>query len=521
MKYVLPYILCFLALRTADVLAQTDNAQTNPNGYNRFYYPNGQVSSEGLMKNGKPDGFWKTYYVTGVLKSKGNRRNTLLDSTWVFYTETADTSEIINYREGKKSGWYYAYETTVETNRGNVHYLKTKELFVDDKRENQGITYYPSGKPKLVMPYRNGKRQGLAKEYDENGTIITMMEFRNDYMVSREFVNRTNEKGEKTGIWRTFYDNGAMHEEQIYKDGILDGNAKIYTETGRVLSDVAYRNGAVIEEDHAGTVEAMEIITYQKDEITPVRKGVYLGDVPVGMHIFYDNKGAPEKAINYNSDGVKTAEGPVNASEKREGLWTAWYPDGGIRSKGNYLNGYQNGEWEFYAQNGKTEQIGNFRSGVMEGEWRWFGKNSALLRSEIYARGLRNGLSVHYSDSAVIIAKGEYVEDECEGEWMVSTGDVREEGKYIMGLKNGVWKTYYENGKLCHKGAFVQGVPDGRHERYYPDGTLREEQYYVMGRKERTWKKYYENGVLFLSVTYRNNEEIRINGMRIEDVRKN
>jgi tetratricopeptide (TPR) repeat protein len=36
MKYVLPYILCFLALRTADVLAQTDNAQTNPNGYNRL-----------------------------------------------------------------------------------------------------------------------------------------------------------------------------------------------------------------------------------------------------------------------------------------------------------------------------------------------------------------------------------------------------------------------------------------------------------------------------------------------------
>ena len=42
--------------------------QVNPNGYNKFYYPNGQISSEGMMRNGKPDGYWITYYVTGIKK---------------------------------------------------------------------------------------------------------------------------------------------------------------------------------------------------------------------------------------------------------------------------------------------------------------------------------------------------------------------------------------------------------------------------------------------------------------------
>ena len=35
-------------------------------GYTYFYYPNGQISSEGLLRDGKPDGYWKTFYVNVV-----------------------------------------------------------------------------------------------------------------------------------------------------------------------------------------------------------------------------------------------------------------------------------------------------------------------------------------------------------------------------------------------------------------------------------------------------------------------
>jgi len=66
-------------------------------GYKIFKYPNGTVSSEGLIKNGKPEGFWKSYYVTGVKKSEGRRTNFLLDSIWIFYDQAGDTTEKINY----------------------------------------------------------------------------------------------------------------------------------------------------------------------------------------------------------------------------------------------------------------------------------------------------------------------------------------------------------------------------------------------------------------------------------------
>ncbi|MFI5219013.1 MAG: toxin-antitoxin system YwqK family antitoxin, partial [Bacteroidia bacterium] len=70
-KSVLVFILQFI---TVSVIAQTD---VNPNGFNRFYYSNGKLSSEGNLINGKPEGYWKSYHENGRLKSEGNRKNLL------------------------------------------------------------------------------------------------------------------------------------------------------------------------------------------------------------------------------------------------------------------------------------------------------------------------------------------------------------------------------------------------------------------------------------------------------------
>ena len=41
--------------------------------YQAYTYPNGQIASEGTLRDGKPDGLWKTYYENGQLKSIGKR----------------------------------------------------------------------------------------------------------------------------------------------------------------------------------------------------------------------------------------------------------------------------------------------------------------------------------------------------------------------------------------------------------------------------------------------------------------
>ena len=98
-------LLLFICLFYSFGFSQPNDV--NPNGYNKFYYSNGKISSEGNMVNGKPDGFWKTYYVDGVLKSIGNRLNFELDSTWLFFNEKGDTTQKIDYKNGKKNGARY------------------------------------------------------------------------------------------------------------------------------------------------------------------------------------------------------------------------------------------------------------------------------------------------------------------------------------------------------------------------------------------------------------------------------
>jgi len=83
----------------------TSIAQETKEGYNKLYYPNGKISSEGNISNGKPDGYWKNYYENGQLKSEGNRKDYKLDSTWKFYNEKGLLYLVYTYKNGKKK-WF-------------------------------------------------------------------------------------------------------------------------------------------------------------------------------------------------------------------------------------------------------------------------------------------------------------------------------------------------------------------------------------------------------------------------------
>ena len=65
------------------------------------------------------------------------------------------------------------------------------------------------------------------------------------------------------------------------------------------------------------------------------------------------------------------------------------------------------------------------------------------------------------------------------------------------------------------EGEFSQGMAQGKHKYYYPNGELKEERYYEMGIREKNWKKYDLEGNLEMTITYRNDTEYRINGIKV------
>jgi antitoxin component YwqK of YwqJK toxin-antitoxin module len=481
-------------------------------GFTRFYYPNNQVSSEGYMRNGKPDDYWKTYSVSGILKSEGLRRDFLLDSTWTFYNEKGETDEKIDYKYGKKNGFSFKY--SYEKNALPI--VVSKELYVNDKREGKAFYFFPDGKIKEELSYSEGNKEGPGKEYDQNGTVITLFEYHNNYLISREKINRSDAKGTKQGVWKTFYPDGKVQREMKYTDNKLDGIYKEFNESGNLILSLKYMDGKIMEsQDNLDIHDEIDFRREFNEAGKIVSSGGFKDNKPVGVHRFYDNSGKINNAFIYDDLSNKISEGIVDETGSKEGAWKDFYATGEIKAVGAYLDNRQSGKWSYFYKNGSKEQEGSYIRGLYDGQWTWYHPNGNVWREENYFNGREDGQMVEYSDSGSVLTKGEFINGEKEGEWISQVNDHSETGNYQTGLRTGIWKYFYGDGTLQFIGEFNQDLPEGKHKYYYPNGILKEERLYHRGIREKNWKKYDEQGNLQLTITYKNDQEYRINGEKI------
>jgi uncharacterized protein len=506
MKRTFLYIILFLS--SAALAAQgTENIQ---DGFHQFKYPNGVVSSEGLIRDGKPEGFWKSYYVTGIKKSEGKRTSFMLDSIWLFYDQAGDTTEKISYLLGKKNGYYLKYKKDPFAGV----YLWSKELYAGDKKEGTGYFYFSDGKIQQTISYSNGKKEGLSREYDKNGNAILLMEYNNDFLLSREKINRSDNKGLKQGLWIDFYPDGKKKCEKNFRDDLLYGYYKEYDTKGNLTVTMLYDNGAIVKSKVEDEPD-VEIVNKYGDNNKLIYSGPYRNKIPVGIHREFGKDGKVSNAYIYNDNGLLISEGIVDEAGNYNGRFRDYYPDKSIKDEGSYIDNRRTGVWKFYNSSGKVEQTGSYNNGRPDGLWKWYYENGAILREEEYFQGQRDGTFTEYSPTSDIVGQGQYSDGERNGDWKFKTGEITEEGKYIIGLRDGVWKSYYPDEKLRSKGNYIQGNPDGPHLFYYEDGKLKEEQYYKMGIRQKTWKKFSEEGAVTMSIVYKDDVEIIINGVKI------
>jgi antitoxin component YwqK of YwqJK toxin-antitoxin module len=502
------FINIILTFCVSGLFAQ--GTETDKDGFHQFKYPNGVISSEGIIKDGKPEGYWKSYYVTGVKKSEGKRTSFLLDSLWLFYDQAGDTTEKISYLLGKKNGYSLKYKKEPLVGL----YVWSRELFAGDRKEGTGFIYFPDGKVQQAISYNSGKKEGLSKEFDENGNIVVLLEYNNDFLISREKINRSDSKGLKQGLWIDFFPNGTKKCEKTYKDDQLYGYYKEYDMRGNLVLTMLYENGAIVK-SRVEDEPDVEIVNKYDDNNKLIYSGPYRSKVPVGVHREYGANGKVSNSFIYNDNGLLLSEGIVDEAGNRNGRWKDLYADKTTEAEGTYTDNRKTGIWKFYNPSGKMEQTGSFNNGRPDGLWKWYYDNGAILREEEYFQGQRDGTFTEYSATGDVISQGQYSDGEKNGDWKSKTGNLSEEGKYILGLKDGMWKSYYPTGKLRFKGSFVQGNPDGQHMWYFEDGKPKEEQYYRNGLRQKTWKKFNEDGVAIMTITYKDDVEIIINGVKI------
>jgi uncharacterized protein len=471
----------------------------------RFFHENGVVSSEGRLVDGKPDGFWKTYHPNGQLKSSGNRTNYELDSLWQFFDENGRLTLEINYKNGRKHGDRITYSTNE----------KIVEYFENDIKQKNTQYFDAENILFLSIPFLDGLEDGLARRFAADGRVIELMNYRKGFLVNRERINMFDANGLEHGVWKWFDDEGRLRKEVVFKHGLKNGFQKEYDTSGNLVNIEKWVDGLLQE-----NVEELARLEVRRDYYTDGKikvEATYRNGVPEGVRREFDDDGNITRTYVFRN-GKVMAEGILSEDGQRQGQWKEYYPDGRIKSIGNYTNDKPTGEWVFYHPNGQIEQTGTFNSeGLITGHWLWYHSNGQLHRKEGFVSGVSEGLSEEYDFKGHLISRGEFLKGEKEGNWVYNYGDHREEGIYSSGLRSGNWKHFYPNGKLSYEGRFIEDNPHGLHIWYWPDGQKKEEGQYAMGRKNGDWKKYLEDGSLLLQIQYVNGVERKYDGIEIPE----
>jgi len=313
------------------------------------------------------------------------------------------------------------------------------------KRIGKGAEYTQS-KNKLIFEgeYLNGKRNGKGKEYSENGEI----KFEGKYLNGLK-----NGKGIEYYFKKYFYQKKEIKFEGQYLNGLRNGKGK----------------------------------EYYKDEYLKF-EGKYLNGLRNGKGKEYKIYKFFDYDYNYANDYYE---------------YDAYFSK--LSFEGKYLNGKRNGKGKEYYKNGKLKFKGEYLNGLKIGKGKeyyekifWERKNGGIKFEGEYLNGLKNGKGKEYYENGEIKFEGEYLNGLKNGKWneYYKNGEIKFEGEYLNGkrwdgkiykynykikectpflgfnyfeIKNGKGKIkdYYANGEIKFEGQYLNGLKNGNGNEYY------------------------------------------------------
>jgi antitoxin component YwqK of YwqJK toxin-antitoxin module len=225
-----------------------------------------------------------------------------------FY-ETGQLKEEVTFKEGKRDGIWKLWDEN-----GN---LMAEGIYKDGKDLNTVFkSWYENGQLSKQATLKDGKAEGNFKEWYKNGQLKQEGTFKNDKQVglSKEYyekgqlkIEKTWKDGELDGLSKEWYENGHLKYEFPYKDGKLDGLRKEWYENGQLRSETDYKNGKI--------------------------EGLMKG--------WYQNG-----QLNFEATFL---------DGKQDGLSRIWFEDGRIKSESTYKDGVVVGDLKNWSENGQLK----------------------------------------------------------------------------------------------------------------------------------------------------------------------
>ncbi len=209
------------------------------------------------------------------------------------------------------------------------------------------------------------------------------------------------------------------------------------------------------------------------------------------------------------------------------------YPNGITSSEGRFFNGSPDGYWKTYYVNGIIKSEGLWRNKHLDSTWRFY-DNIGNLESEInYFDGKKNGYYLKYSTSigkgsnkSLLISKELYISDRREGVsyYYSEDGFLQSISIYVDGKKEGIEKEFNKDSVIVAIREYVRGrtiyyeeinrydragLKYGVWKEFYPNGKVSFERTFVNGKLNGYLKHFSDKGVLLSAVLYNNDEIVK------------
>jgi len=390
-------------------------------GLTEVFFANGTIKNQTPFVSGREKGLAYEYDTTGVVISlltykagvlvkdqQINRRDDkgLKKGIWIQFHPNREVKNEGMYVNDLKHGYWKYYKNDgnlirIEKWINGVLVENADELAkLDIRREIDPNT----GKIKTIGGYRNGKKEGVHREYDENGEVTGAKIYKDGIMLSEGIYD---EQSRKQGLWKYYFVTGELKEQGAYKNDKKTGTWKFFfingdvEQIGEYVQDLPegtwrwyYANKQVrLEEEYIDGFED-GLSTEYSDSGLVVAEGKYIEGFKEGEWIY---------TVGNTIEKGKYYEG------EKQGLWRMTYIDTKKTAfEGEYLNGVENGVFTYYHENGQLSKRGRYQLGIREGLWEFYNDNAATRLTIKY----ENGKEVEYN--GVKITYGKRVDRELE-----------------------------------------------------------------------------------------------------------
>ena len=230
------------------------------------------------------------------------------------------------YKDNRKTGNWLEYYCNGHT--------KNNLTFVNGRPDGYAMMYYENGNKKEEGNWKNNRWVGNYKLYYENGQVQHDFKF--------------NEGGKRDGVQTYNYDNGQTALEGSFANGKESGQIKEFHETGDVKAIKNYNNGEV---------DVTSIKTFE-----------------------------PQNQIIKTNHADKFAPSKADTEVKKEEAATA-----GVGGNKNTIAAL-NGKHMLYNKNKQVSKEGMFKDNrLMEGKAYIYNDNGILTRVAVYKGGIYVG----------------------------------------------------------------------------------------------------------------------------------